>query len=618
MTSPGGAHDAVPTRGAALRFGLKAWTLRCLRAVRDVRGGSLRRPARPARKGDVLLAQSVSLLRGDAGTSVRERMLTNGKIQNLRLAVRRVDGCSVAAGEVFSFWHQVGRATRRRGFAAGRELRQGCTVPSVGGGLCQLSNALYDAALGAGCQIVERHAHTQVVPGSLAEIGRDATVFWNYVDLRFRAKGDIRIEAVLSADVLAVRFWGTEPLTIRGQPDAPSAGAITRSAVDHGAGDCASCGVEQCFRHRAGRRTAALGDRTAFLLDGVWPEFDAYVGSVARRDDPIFVPLDGRRRGIVRYAWDTSSADRVYETPLFTMLRSYRSRRLASHGAARQRALIASARALAERYAKRLPYDATHLVVMQHLLPALWAGGHLGGRTYDVLMTGLPMADVQRELDRALTLHPESATVGDFRAEPSLVEAEAAALAGCRRIVTPHAAVAARFGERAVRLPWYLPKRDAPAETAARRGVVFPASTLGRYGAYELREVARRTGLHVILTGPDLEADGFWNGVSVSRAASFTAALLRARAVALPAFVENQPRRLLLAAAAGVPVVASYACGLHPGDGVSLVEAGDVAALHDALVPFLSNDIAPASDAGVPRVSPGAGTSQCHPERVEG
>ena len=68
----------------------------------------------------------------------------------------------------------------------GRELREGCLVPSIGGGLCQLSNALYDAALRAGLQVVERHRHTQVVPGSLAESDRDATVFWNYRDLRLR------------------------------------------------------------------------------------------------------------------------------------------------------------------------------------------------------------------------------------------------------------------------------------------------------------------------------------------------------------------------------------------------------------------------------------------------
>ena len=91
------------------------------------------------------------------------------------------------AHAVFSFWKQVGRTNRLKGYVAGRELREGCLIPSIGGGLCQLSNALYDAALQAGFEIVERHAHSQVIPGSLAEAGANATVFWNYVDLRFRS-----------------------------------------------------------------------------------------------------------------------------------------------------------------------------------------------------------------------------------------------------------------------------------------------------------------------------------------------------------------------------------------------------------------------------------------------
>jgi len=141
-----------------------------------------------------------------AGDAAAERALTMGKVQNLRLAARRIDGAFVPAGSTFSFWKQVGRATRRGGYVDGRELREGCVIPSVGGGLCQLSNALYDAALRAGFEIVERHAHSAVVAGSLASVGRDATVFWNYIDLRFRPKCDVRIEVSIEADALAVRF----------------------------------------------------------------------------------------------------------------------------------------------------------------------------------------------------------------------------------------------------------------------------------------------------------------------------------------------------------------------------------------------------------------------------
>ncbi|MBV8299592.1 MAG: VanW family protein [Candidatus Eremiobacteraeota bacterium] len=494
--------------------------------------------------------------------------------------MRRLDGVVVPGGETFSFWKQVGRATARRGFVEGRELREGCMVPSVGGGLCQLSNALYDAALRAGFEIVERHPHTKVVPGSLAAVGRDATVFWNYVDLRFRPHSAVRIEATVGTDSLTVRFWGRR----RSGTPAVAAPAQDAAAVgSHPSGDCATCGVEQCFRHAALRRRTAAPERSAFLLDAYWPEYDAYVARMVGPEDIMALPLDGMRRGFAKYRWDTSRTGTVHENVLLTALRSYQSKRLAEHGAERQRLLLRWAQRMGERFAARLPYDVTHVVVMQHMLPALWTGGFLGGRTFDVLMTGLPLRELQRRLDTAYALHPESRTLGDFRCDDALIEAEETALGAASRIVTPHAAIATMFGARTVRLPWLSSAPVTQNGTVrGERTVLFPASTLGRAGAYELRDVARALDLHVILTGPDLEAPGFWNGVSVERT-SFSDGLGRARAVVLPAFVEHQPRRLLLASRLGMPVVASEACGIDACGNLVTVAAGDVVALGAAI-----------------------------------
>ena len=578
---------AIPTALSAVRFRGKAGLLQLARALRDVHAGVKRYARGDVLPGDVLLAESVGALRASAaGMNANERGLTLGKVQNLRVAVRRIDGVVVPARAVFSFWRHVGRATRRAGYVRGRELREGCVVPSVGGGLCQLSNALYDAALSAGFEIVERHAHTVVVPGSLAEVGRDATVFWNYVDLQFRAPRDVRIEATLTADSLAVRFWGHEDAAsvVADRMPALEAAGVPAS---HASGDCATCGIEQCFRHAALRRRPVATERTAFLVDAYWPEYDAYVASVAERDDLMVLPFDGRRFSVANYRWDTSRVGDVRQNPLLTALRSYRSRGVARQGAARQQLLLAWADRMAARFASQLSYDVSHVVVMQHLLPALLRGGHLGGRTYDVLMTGLPMRQVQAALDDAFSRHPESPTLHDFRAAPLLVDAEERALAGARAVVTPHAAVAGFFGARAVRLPWAAPRIAAQPRgangSANGRAVVFPASTLGRAGAYELREVARELGLHVVLTGDDLEGAGFWGGVSIERRASFTHTLAGAACVVLPAYVENQPRRLLLAAAMGVPVIASDACGLGEFSNVTTVRAGHVVDLRARL-----------------------------------
>ena len=402
-----------------MRFRGKAAVHQVARGLRDLRSGVTRYRRGEAGGDDVLLAESVGALWG-GGSNPHERALTLGKVQNLRVAVRRIDGVVVPAGAVFSFWRHVGRATRRAGFVRGRELREGCVVPTVGGGLCQLSNALYDAALRAGFEIVERHAHTAVVPGSLAEVGRDATVFWNYVDLRFRARHAIRIEVRLSADALTVRFWA-RPSAAAEQAGTAVVDAAESAAAGVGGssalGDCSTCAVERCFRHVALHRTPALAARTAFLLDAYWPEYDALVASVAQRGDVMIVPIDGRGLRTEKYRWDTSCVDTVRESRALTMLRALRSRSVARQGAERQRLLLAWADRMARRFAAQLSYDVGHVVVMQHLLPALWSGGHLGGRTYDVLMTAFPMRRLQAVLDAAFACHPESPTLCDFRAD---------------------------------------------------------------------------------------------------------------------------------------------------------------------------------------------------------
>jgi hypothetical protein len=193
-------------------------------------------------------------------------------------------------------------------------------------------------------------------------------------------------------------------------------------------------------------------------------------------------------------------------------------------------------------------------------------------------MTRLPLREMEATLDKAAKLYPESPTLADFRAPAELTEAEREALCAARQWITPHRAIAALAGERALLLDWQLPpsRRITPGNT-----IVFPASTLGRKGAYELRAAARETGLPVRLCGPAIESAEFWNGVAISRACGDW--LEGASVVVLPAWVEHQPRRLLEALAAGVPVIASAACGLSPLPGLTIVPCGDVAALVSAI-----------------------------------
>lgn len=576
--SDGGAapHRQLPTKRQAAVFRFKSFLLQSRRFVTDTVGSTrTRRFAASDSCSDTGIA-------GFSNTKLwtvvdpRERYLNAGKIHNLRLAVERVSGLEIPAGEVFSFWKHVGRITKRRGFVAGRELREGCIIPNIGGGLCQLSNALYNAALDANFEIVERHPHTQAIPGSHAVHGRDATVFWNYLDLRFRSAHPFRIEAELTAEELRLRFIGNK-----------SSGVVLHQIQKANSpshlNNCASCGEDDCFRSVKVSEPVRFG-KTAFLVDEYSTEFDNYIAENRSKEDVFLLPLDGRRLKKSNYAWTREGFSASQQSVYVTALRSVKSRRLAKQGAERQRNLLAMYERLAADYASKLTYDVLHVVVDQHLLPFLWRGGHLGGRTFDVLTSTLPMKELQNRLDEAYRLHPGSKTLGDFRADENLIKAESAALARATRIITSHTGIAKLFPGRVLLLEWEAPAaRLVRTKNKGRRRVLFPASTLGRKGCYELREAIRDLEVDLMITGANIEAEDFWNGVNVIPPEPESADI-----VVLPAFVEHAPRRLLRYTSAGIPVIATEACGIEGIPGVTTVAAGDAADLRAKIIPSIT------------------------------
>ncbi|MDB6135590.1 MAG: hypothetical protein JWM59_3833 [Verrucomicrobiales bacterium] len=363
------AGRSLPGPWAGIVFLLKAAVLRWKRRWRDRGRRRLRYAPRTdaadtGRNGPVIRTEKRSALWGQP-TAV-EFPLTAGKVENLRRAARDFQGLEIPAGGVLSFWRQLGRPVRRRGFVPGRGLREGCVIP-VGGGLCQLSGLLYQAALEAGLEMVERHAHSRTLPGSSAEQGLDATVFWNYVDLRLRSPASWRLEVELTASELIVRILrsatvGAESRVVTNGK--PSAGISPAATVRH---------------------APSLG-HSAFLLDARWPEFDDWCAGHSREGDRWLTSMDGRRWRKRNYAWTPAPGVRVVHAILTALLRSFRQRRLPAQGAVRQQALLAGDEVLAHAYARQLKPECRHLVVSQNLLPHLWRAGVLAGRTVDVLM----------------------------------------------------------------------------------------------------------------------------------------------------------------------------------------------------------------------------------------
>jgi hypothetical protein len=252
-------------------------------------------------------------------------------------------------------------------------------------------------------------------------------------------------------------------------------------------------------------------------------------------------------------------------------------------------AQIDCAERLAVHLSRALTPDVAHVTVAQSLLPFLWRDGHLGGRTFDVLMTRLPLRDLHARLDVAVSLHPKRKTLQEFRAPQWLVDAEQAALQNAH-VITPHAEIARLFTGRVKRLKWIVPKPDTVTKNYSRV-IAFPGPVAARKGAYEVRAAAQELNLKVLLLGSELEGDDFWQGLTVS--CDTADWLQKVAAVVQPSLVEDQPRYLLQALAAGVPVVTTESCGLEATKGLTFVPTGDEQALMDTLRAILNDTLLP-------------------------
>ncbi|PKM76367.1 MAG: hypothetical protein CVU90_12690 [Firmicutes bacterium HGW-Firmicutes-15] len=105
------------------------------------------------------------------------------RYNNISVALKSINNTLVWPGEVFSFNEATGPRTPERGYLPAPIILNGGYDVGYGGGVCQVSSTLYNAALIAKLPIIERHAHTK--PVHYVPEGRDATVNFGYLDLKF-------------------------------------------------------------------------------------------------------------------------------------------------------------------------------------------------------------------------------------------------------------------------------------------------------------------------------------------------------------------------------------------------------------------------------------------------
>jgi len=132
---------------------------------------------------------------------------TRAQRHNAALSLERLNGAIVQPGEVFSFNQRVGSYSADEGYRPAPVSYNGQLVTAWGGGVCQCSTTVYNAALLAGMEILERHPH-RFAP-SYAPPGRDAAVAYDAFDLKFRNPLDVpvRIHGSVERGQIVVRFY---------------------------------------------------------------------------------------------------------------------------------------------------------------------------------------------------------------------------------------------------------------------------------------------------------------------------------------------------------------------------------------------------------------------------
>ena len=129
---------------------------------------------------------------------------------NIRFGADKINGTILKPGETFSTNEVLGKRTRKNGWKMATAYEGGEHVQQAGGGVCQLSSTLYNAALYADMEIKERRNHS--MPVSYVEKGRDATInsVGNIIDFKFRnnTSGDIIIISYTEGNTLHMEIYG--------------------------------------------------------------------------------------------------------------------------------------------------------------------------------------------------------------------------------------------------------------------------------------------------------------------------------------------------------------------------------------------------------------------------
>lgn len=107
---------------------------------------------------------------------------------NIKLAASATSNILLEKGEVFSFNSYIQKSHISKYLKEAPVIINGKSEKGIGGGMCQVSSTIYNAALYSGMKIINVKNHS--IPSPYIEKGRDATVSRGIIDLKFSNKFD--------------------------------------------------------------------------------------------------------------------------------------------------------------------------------------------------------------------------------------------------------------------------------------------------------------------------------------------------------------------------------------------------------------------------------------------
>jgi vancomycin resistance protein YoaR len=130
------------------------------------------------------------------------------RVHNVRLVANLIDRTLIAPGTTFSFNGTTGERNEAKGFLEAPVIINGELQTGLGGGVCQVSTTVFNAAYEAGLDITERTNHALYI--SHYPQGRDATV--NYPDLDLKFVNDTKkwlwLRTFVGSSALTVNLYG--------------------------------------------------------------------------------------------------------------------------------------------------------------------------------------------------------------------------------------------------------------------------------------------------------------------------------------------------------------------------------------------------------------------------